>query len=133
MKNHYDTLEVETFAPFETISKSYKRLILLYHPDKQQQSNDTFIKIQEAWEILRDDESRKKYDKDLEQEQASSTVAVSEEVSLDDMQLSESGEEAEYSWPCRCGDKFVVSDAELDEGADLVFCRSCSFAIKIVY
>lgn len=31
----------------------------------------------------------------------------------------------------RCGDKFVVSEAELEEGVDLVFCRSCSFAIKI--
>lgn len=45
MKNYYETLEVETFAPYETIKKSYKRLILLYHPDKQQQANDTFKKV----------------------------------------------------------------------------------------
>ena len=47
MKNHYETLQVETFAPYEVISKSYKKLILLHHPDKQQQSNDAFIKVRE--------------------------------------------------------------------------------------
>jgi curved DNA-binding protein CbpA len=45
MKNHYDTLGLEPFASYETISKAYKKLILLHHPDKQQQSDDTFIKV----------------------------------------------------------------------------------------
>ena len=48
MKNHYETLQVELFAPNEVISKSYKKLILLHHPDKQQQSNDAFIKVREG-------------------------------------------------------------------------------------
>ena len=45
MKNHYETLEVEPTASHEAISKAYKKLILLHHPDKQLQSNDNFIKV----------------------------------------------------------------------------------------
>lgn len=69
---------------------------------------------------MRDEEVRSQYDKELHQgnypflfisfllfisllEQSSSTVAVSDEISLDDMQAEDTGGEdgVEYSWPCR--------------------------------
>lgn len=71
-KNLYQILEVEQTATTETIRKSYKKLSLKYHPDKQIKTNLSeeektmqFIKIRDAYEILSDFEKRQKYDREL--------------------------------------------------------------------
>jgi DnaJ-class molecular chaperone len=65
MKNNfYDVLGVHKHASKEDIKKAYKKLVLLHHPDKNKSENakETFHQIQMAYEILYDDEKRKKYD-----------------------------------------------------------------------
>ena len=70
--NLYQILEVEQTATTETIRKSYKKLSLKYHPDKQIKTNLSeeektmqFIKIRDAYEILSDFAKRQKYDREL--------------------------------------------------------------------
>jgi DnaJ-class molecular chaperone len=70
--NLYQILELENNASTEDIRKSYKRLSLKYHPDKQIKSKLSekekslqFIKIRDAYEILSDSAKRKKYDKEI--------------------------------------------------------------------
>ncbi|AGC01832.1 Dnaj-like protein [Acanthamoeba polyphaga moumouvirus] len=63
MDNYYKILGLNKNASKQEIKKSYKKLVLKYHPDKN--TNDTsfiFQKIKEAFEILYDDEKRKEYD-----------------------------------------------------------------------
>lgn len=48
----YIILEVNRFVDIEEIKKSYRRLCLKYHPDKNNGNSDMFIKIQEAYEKL---------------------------------------------------------------------------------
>lgn len=64
MKNYYKTLEIETNADLITIKKAYRVLALKYHPDKNTTDNaaQMFIEITEAYEVLRNSESRKEYD-----------------------------------------------------------------------
>ena len=48
------------------IKKSYRRLSLQYHPDKNQgnpEANDLFIKVAKAYEVLTDDATRENYEK----------------------------------------------------------------------
>ena len=63
-KDLYKILEVEFNATTEEIKTSYRKLVRLYHPDVTKNQNDTskFKEIQEAYEILTDEEQRKKYD-----------------------------------------------------------------------
>jgi curved DNA-binding protein len=61
--NLYETLELEPMASLDEIKKNYRRLAKKYHPDKNK-DDSSIIKFQEitsAYEILSNDESRKKY------------------------------------------------------------------------
>lgn len=71
MKNYYDELEISKTASKEVIEKVYKVLAKKYHPDTTQESDklaaeEKFKIISEAYEILSNDEKRKKYDLELE-------------------------------------------------------------------
>lgn len=65
MKDYYATLEVSPLASDEEIKKAYRRLVLKYHPDRNQGNARALRKMQEiniAFEVLGDPEKRKVYD-----------------------------------------------------------------------
>lgn len=63
-KNLYDILELDQSANLNDIKKAYYRLALIYHPDKNNDSNaeQKFKDISLAYNILSDPEKRKQYD-----------------------------------------------------------------------
>lgn len=60
--SYYDILNVSKDASQEEIKQSYKKLILKHHPDKGG-NQETFHKIQEAYETLGNSEKRMIYDR----------------------------------------------------------------------
>jgi DnaJ-class molecular chaperone len=63
--NYYEILEVNEKSTLEEIKKSYRRLSMLYHPDKNKnnpESTAKFQKISEAYENLSDPEKKRCYD-----------------------------------------------------------------------
>ncbi|MBC8315729.1 MAG: J domain-containing protein [Bacteroidetes bacterium] len=65
-KDYYKVLGVSKNATQDEIKKSYRKLAIKYHPDKNQgdkASEERFKEIGEAYEVLKDPETRKKYDK----------------------------------------------------------------------
>ena len=64
-KNYYSILGLEKNATEDEIKKSYKKLALKYHPDKNQGDNDAiekFKEIAEAYSVLSDKDKRNQYD-----------------------------------------------------------------------
>ncbi|GAV28844.1 hypothetical protein PMKS-002321 [Pichia membranifaciens] len=62
---YYDLLEVKSTATELEIKKSYRKLAIKYHPDKNpgnEQAAETFKKISEAYQVLSDKEKRVRYD-----------------------------------------------------------------------
>lgn len=68
MVTYYEILELTPAANEADIRKSYKRLSLKWHPDKNhnsQEATNKFKQISEAYQILSDDVRRQTYDKKL--------------------------------------------------------------------
>ena len=65
--DYYKILELDKNASQNDIKKSYKKLSLKYHPDrnKEENSNDKYINICKAYETLSNIEKKKEYDNSL--------------------------------------------------------------------
>ena len=65
-QDFYETLEVSKGATVEEIKKSYRRLAMKYHPDHNQgnaEAEAKFKAINEAYEVLKDEQKRAAYDR----------------------------------------------------------------------
>ncbi|HMP50703.1 MAG TPA: DnaJ domain-containing protein, partial [Candidatus Melainabacteria bacterium] len=65
-KDYYQTLGVNRTATQKDIKSAYRSLARKYHPDANQgdkASEEKFKEITEAYEVLKDEEKRKKYDR----------------------------------------------------------------------
>ena len=64
MINYYEILDVDKNSSYEDIRKQYHKLALKYHPDRNnnENENEKFKSISDAYDILGDKEKRKKYD-----------------------------------------------------------------------
>ena len=63
---YYEILEVSKTASKAEIKKSYRKLAMKYHPDKNpgdKEAEEKFKKINEAYQVLSDDEKRAIYDR----------------------------------------------------------------------
>ncbi|XP_060227730.1 dnaJ homolog subfamily C member 24 isoform X1 [Meriones unguiculatus] len=70
-KDWYSILGADPSANVSDLKQKYQKLILLYHPDKQsadvpagtmEECMQKFIEIDQAWKILGNEETKKKYD-----------------------------------------------------------------------
>ncbi|GLI62642.1 hypothetical protein VaNZ11_005308 [Volvox africanus] len=61
-KDPYKILGVQRGADDAAIKKAYKKLALMYHPDKNPKGQAKFIEVQQAYEILSDVDKKRQYD-----------------------------------------------------------------------
>jgi curved DNA-binding protein CbpA len=89
-KNYYDLLEIEPTASASQLKAAYRKLSKRYHPDITDDINETrgdmFILINEAYQVLSNEDSRRRYDLELN---------FYEEYSEDEEPVSTVSEEAE--------------------------------------
>lgn len=61
-KDYYSTLGVNRSATADDIKRAYRKLALQYHPDKPTGDEEKFKDINEAYQVLSDQEKRVQYD-----------------------------------------------------------------------
>uniref|UniRef100_A0A4X2LU06 Diphthamide biosynthesis protein 3 n=1 Tax=Vombatus ursinus TaxID=29139 RepID=A0A4X2LU06_VOMUR len=54
-----------------------------------------------------------------------------DEVEIEDFEYEEETET--YFYPCPCGDNFVITKEDLENGEEVATCPSCSLVIKVIY
>lgn len=61
--SHYEALEVAPNATPGEIKSAYRRLSLVWHPDRPTGSSERFVEIARAYEVLSDPRRRVTYDR----------------------------------------------------------------------
>ena len=86
-ENLYNVLDLDENASQDEIKKSYRRLSLKYHPDKNHDLKDKgkFQKISEAYETLGDEDKRRRYDMERKNPFMSMGGMRGEEVNMDEL------------------------------------------------
>jgi molecular chaperone DnaJ len=61
-RDYYEVLGVAKTASADEIKKAYRRLAVKYHPDKDGGDEAKFKELSEAYEVLKDQQKRQRYD-----------------------------------------------------------------------
>lgn len=65
-KNYYVILGVPSSSTIDDIKSAYRKLAKEFHPDYYDRSHDPFLAIQEAYSVLSDPVSKKRYDQSID-------------------------------------------------------------------
>mmetsp|Transcript_14055 Transcript_14055/g.16006 ORF Transcript_14055/g.16006 Transcript_14055/m.16006 type:complete len:138 (+) Transcript_14055:136-549(+) len=126
----YEILGVPPEATGEEIRRKYHSKLKTLHPDKlpvedrTPEKNEKFLKLQAAWEILRDCKKRQEYDLLVSADAAT-------QIDLDDIPFCT--ESNTFQYKCRCGDVLKITIEQLEEGIEIYECFSCSLRIHLLY
>ena len=114
----YLALGVPKNAPAGTIKTQYRKLVLKFHPDKVQDESqkqaaaDQFHKIQTAYEIIGDEERRKRYDAQVELAQLRKDVMNERQGGGGSMRGSPGVRTAAYKMPTERSGAFYARGPE---------------------
>ncbi|GAA5993348.1 hypothetical protein JCM10908_001442 [Rhodotorula pacifica] len=159
-----------TASPPPTLTEirlAYRARILLAHPDRAGSTavetaqgvtsgvdgvhasmpTEDAHKLNEAWEVLRDENTRTLYDAARRawisrQRAGASAFAVSYSLDAfdahyaDSEKVSDGGlvdEPAFYTHPCRCSSQFRITRQQLEDGIEIVTCEGCSERCRVEY
>ena len=64
-RDYYDVLGVKKDASADEIKKSFRKLAMKYHPDRNpgdKEAETKFKEVNEAYEVLKDSDKRRRYD-----------------------------------------------------------------------
>lgn len=73
--NYYQALGLPNAASIELIREQYRRLIRIFHPDKNTCDDNIALSINEAYNVLKNPERRSDYDKRIQENLPPATVA----------------------------------------------------------
>jgi curved DNA-binding protein CbpA len=79
LKNYYFVLGLSIYAKDAEIKRAYRKLALIYHPDKNSSlgAQAIFVEINEAYEVLRDPQKKFFYDQQFSAPASNDTYVVS--------------------------------------------------------
>lgn len=130
--NYFEILNCDMNSTTEQIKENYKSLILKHHPDKCQDNQDLFLKINEAWNVLKDETKRKLYESQILSKEGSH-MNIYKSVGLNDMVYD--GNLEIFTYPCRCGAEFGVDNMDIQDNTSeetiIIACDTCSLLLEI--
>lgn len=142
---HYQTLRIHTSASQAEIKTAYHRVLLASHPDKKKSapvsnvnglSEDFDIaRIQDAYRVLANPDARAEYDASLtcttNARVNPSGPRPAQVISLEE--FSEESIQSRWTYVCRCGGVYVITEEDMESDRHLIACERCSEVIYVGY
>lgn len=129
--DYYQVLSVTQESSQDDIKKAYQQLILRHHPDKSEGGDGSlteFLKIDEAYKVLKDPAARKEYDSKLFQQSSRCQMIIHDTVDKSEF-LFDAENDLHYH-VCKCGGWYTL-DEESEENDYIICCDECSLVIKV--
>lgn len=124
----YSVLQVAETASAAEIKAAYHKALLQNHPDKNGSSMIDIATIKTAYQVLGNPTDRALYD--IKSKTGPRPAQV---VSLDDFVEHNDDGQQRWSYRCRCGGQYHITDSDLEKGIHIVGCLSCSEVIWVGY
>jgi diphthamide biosynthesis protein 4 len=142
--DYYSLLRITRSASPNTIKAAYHRALLRAHPDKVRQRADDSSQLadvgllHDAFVTLSSTTLRSAYDaqgmRSHRTDPRPSQVVSLERFECSDLEGPDGRTiSSRWTFPCRCGGKYEVTDDHLERGLHLVGCGSCSEVIWAGY
>ena len=142
----YRVLDIQQDASQEEIKRAYHRALLRHHPDKKRVAAEACLSgsipaidtVREAFRTLSEPSSRREYDRTLESQLTRSQTPKTAPrpaniISLDDFEEVESKDSSTWTYPCRCGGGFIITELLLEQDVHLIGCDCCSEVLWVGY
>jgi diphthamide biosynthesis protein 4 len=140
LMDYYIVLQLSSDATLADIKRAYQSMLLVVHPDKRRLDSHptpssenmvTVDHIREAYATLSDPQKRMEYDRHYSGRTNSGGPRPAQVLSLEDLTEEENLER--WTYPCRCGGMFAITEREMDAGVHLIGCISCSEVVWVGY
>lgn len=98
MKDYYKILNLSVNANNDEIKKAFRSLAKKYHPDRNKDDKEALRKFQEvneAYEVLSNEESRKKYTQEMDKETNKETNSTNNKSSNNNKKYQDKSESIE--------------------------------------
>lgn len=129
-------LSIETAASAAEIKAAYHRALLLHHPDKLLASDHRKDAIdldllKRAFMTLSTPELRAKYD--AARLRPHSGPRPAQVVSLEDFTVHEDADDIYWTYDCRCGGTYRITEKDMEKDQHLIGCHTCSEVVWVGY
>lgn len=135
--NYYEVLGCSKDSTDEEIKRAYRRRLLQFHPDKSGSTDSQeFHNVTEAWRVLGQPESRRRYNAVCKQEELEDREKLEDSpvyARLSPSDFEESVLEDTLFYRCRCGSHYFIERDDLREKNVLlhVMCDGCTLIIVV--
>nr|CAB3238904.1 dnaJ homolog subfamily C member 24-like [Phallusia mammillata] len=139
--NFYELMNLDNFSTLAEVKTKYQQIIRKVHPDKLQQSNlakseQSFLKIQEAWKVLGNPQKKIEYDLQLQQLITQQDYNISDCIPLEEFEETFINEETTFSYDCRCGGSYFYCHDNIQPVVQgetvIVACSNCSLHVEVI-
>ncbi|KZT10131.1 DnaJ-domain-containing protein [Laetiporus sulphureus 93-53] len=141
LPDYYFILSTSPSASADEIKLAYHQALLRFHPDKAKRSTHSEAAptidiglLKAAYETLTDPNTRSIYDSSSAQKNATHIgPRPAQVISLEDFEQPSDEGPLRWTYGCRCGGLYVITEDDMEAGQHLVGCISCSEVLWVGY